>query len=90
MPSLHRIRNRQVSGSSPLVGSRFYAGSKQIDLLELVFLSRILIPCFTDMPILWSGDLSNNASCSLEHLVSMSSLGESDFSQEVGQSIWIE
>jgi hypothetical protein len=38
------IRNRQVSGSSPLVGSRFHAGSKDIDLLEPVFLSHFFIP----------------------------------------------
>ena len=36
------IRNRQVSGSSPLVGSRFYADSKHIDYLEPVFYPTIL------------------------------------------------
>jgi hypothetical protein len=36
------IRNRQVSGSSPLVGSRIHAGSKQSDDLEPVFYPKFL------------------------------------------------
>jgi hypothetical protein len=52
------IRNRQVSGSSPLVGSRFYAGSKCIDLGTRFVLSHLFIPSLADMPIL--GDLGDS------------------------------
>ena len=38
------IRNRQVSGSSPLVGSRFHAGSEDITLGTRFVLSHFFIP----------------------------------------------